>query len=388
MNDILTALHARRSVRAYLDRPISDADKKAILLAACAAPTAGNQQLYTILDITDQALKDALAESCDHQSFIAQAPMVLVFCADCRKWYDAYAEAGLSPRTPGAGDLLLAVTDAAIAAQNAVTAAESLGIGSCYIGDILEQYETHRELLCLPEYVVPSVMLVFGYPTEQQKRREKPQRFDLRHIVHENRYRHMDGPELREMFAPRAANGYDAWVAAFCKRKYESDFAREMTRSVGQYLKQFDSGEEQEYNCTKPNSGGTVMEKVYEFLKAAGTYYLATVDGDQPRVRPFGTVHIFEGRLYIQTGKSKDVSRQLAANPKAELCAFKDGVWVRVSGKLVEDDRVEARKSMLDAYPDLRAMYDENDGNTQVLYFQDAAATFSSFTAPPETVRF
>ena len=130
------------------------------------------------------------------------------------------------------------------------------------------------------------------------------------------------------------------------------------------------------------------MEKVYEFLKAAGTYYLATVDGDQPRVRPFGTVHIFEGKLYIQTGKKKDVSKQLAANPKAEICAFKDGVWLRVAGKLVEDDRAEARKSMLDAYPDLRGMYDENDGNTQVLYFQDAVATFSSFTAPPETVRF
>ena len=130
------------------------------------------------------------------------------------------------------------------------------------------------------------------------------------------------------------------------------------------------------------------MEKVYEFLKAAGTYYLATVDGDQPRVRPFGTVHIFEGKLYIQTGKSKDVAHQLAANPKAEICAFKDGTWLRVAGKLIEDDRVEARKSMLDAYPDLRGMYDENDGNTEVLYFKDATATFSSFTAPSETVRF
>ncbi len=130
------------------------------------------------------------------------------------------------------------------------------------------------------------------------------------------------------------------------------------------------------------------MEKVYQFLKDAGTYYLATADGDQPRVRPFGTVHIFENRLYIQTGKSKDVSRQLAANPKAEICAFKDGVWLRVAGRLIEDDRVEARKAMLDAYPDLRAMYDENDGNTQVLYFQDAVATFSSFTAPAQTVRF
>ena len=130
------------------------------------------------------------------------------------------------------------------------------------------------------------------------------------------------------------------------------------------------------------------MEKVYEFLKAAGTYYLATVDGDQPRVRPFGTIHLFEGRLYIQTGRSKDVAKQLAADPKAEICAFKDGVWLRVACRLVEDDRVQARKSMLDAYPDLRGMYDENDGNTEVLYLTDATATFCSFTAPPETVRF
>ena len=130
------------------------------------------------------------------------------------------------------------------------------------------------------------------------------------------------------------------------------------------------------------------MEKVYEFLKAAGTYYLATVEGDQPRVRPFGTVNLFEGKLYIQTGKVKPVSRQLAINPKAGLCAFKDGTWLRLSGELVEDDRVEARKAMLDAYPSLRAMYDENDGNTQVLYFKDATAVFSSFTAAPETVTF
>jgi len=130
------------------------------------------------------------------------------------------------------------------------------------------------------------------------------------------------------------------------------------------------------------------MERVYEFLKKAGTYYLATVEGDQPRVRPFGTVHIFEGRLYIQTGKSKPVSKQLSANPKAEICAFQGGTWLRVAGELVEDDRVEARKSMLDAYPGLRKMYDENDGNTQVLYFRNATATFSSFTAQPETVEF
>ena len=130
------------------------------------------------------------------------------------------------------------------------------------------------------------------------------------------------------------------------------------------------------------------MQRVYEFLKAAGTYYLATVEGDQPRVRPFGTVNVFGDRLYIQTGRSKPVSRQLAANPKAELCAFMDGRWLRVSCELVEDDRLEPKKAMLDAYPQLRAMYDENDGNTQVFYLKNAVATFSSFTSAPETVSF
>jgi len=135
-------------------------------------------------------------------------------------------------------------------------------------------------------------------------------------------------------------------------------------------------------------NGGDIMQKVHDFLKDAGTYYLATVEGDQPRVRPFGTVHIFEGKLYIQTGKVKPVSKQLAENPKAEICAFKDGAWLRLTCELVEDDRVEARKSMLDAYPNLRGMYNENDGNTQVLYVKNAVATFASFGAPAETVTF
>lgn len=130
------------------------------------------------------------------------------------------------------------------------------------------------------------------------------------------------------------------------------------------------------------------MEKVCAFLKSAGTYYLATVEGDQPRVRPFGIAHIFEGKLYIQTGKVKPVSRQLAANPKCEICAFHKGQWLRLAGELVEDDRMEARKSMLDAYPNMRNMYNENDGNTQVFYLKNATATFSSFTAEPETYSF
>ena len=130
------------------------------------------------------------------------------------------------------------------------------------------------------------------------------------------------------------------------------------------------------------------IEKVCQFLEESGTYYLATVDGDQPRVRPFGTVMIFEGKLYIQTGKVKPVSRPLAAHPKAEICAFKDGKWLRVSGELVEDDRIEAKTAMLDKYPSLRGMYSPEDSNTQVLYFRGGEAVFSSFTAAPETVTF
>ena len=130
------------------------------------------------------------------------------------------------------------------------------------------------------------------------------------------------------------------------------------------------------------------MERICKFLKDVGVYYLATVEGDQPRVRPFGTAMVYEGRLYIQTGRVKAVSRQLADNPKAEICAFHNGTWVRITGELIEDDRVEARKAMLDAYPELRRMYDENDGNTQVLYFKSGTAVFSSFTAAPETVNF
>jgi uncharacterized pyridoxamine 5'-phosphate oxidase family protein len=130
------------------------------------------------------------------------------------------------------------------------------------------------------------------------------------------------------------------------------------------------------------------MNRVYEFLKNAEVYYLATVEDDQPRVRPFGTVNVFEGKLYIQTGRVKPTSRQLAVNNKAEICAFKDGAWIRVACELIEDDRFEAKKSMLDAYPNLRGMYDENDGNTQVFYMQNAVATVSSFGSAPVVIEF
>ena len=240
MNDVIQQLHARKSVRVFEDREIPAEAKAAILAAACQAPTAGNQQLYTILDITDQAIKDRLVDTCDHQPFIAQAKLVLVFCADCRKWYRAFEAAGCQPRNPGVGDLLLAVSDTNIAAQNAVTAAESLGIGSCYIGDIMENCEAQRALLNLPKYVFPAAMLVFGYPTQQQKDREKPRRADLAHIVHENGYRDMDSDELQQLFGIRAeAVSYKEYMRRFCDRKYNSDFSREMSRSVEVYLNDF-----------------------------------------------------------------------------------------------------------------------------------------------------
>lgn len=242
MNQTLQALADRKSVRAYLDRPISAEDKSAILRAAAEAPTAGCQQLYTILDITDQELKAKLAESCDRQPFIAKAPLVLIFCADCQKWYDGYLLAGCEPRRPGEGDLLLAVNDALIAAQNAVTAAWSLGIGSCYIGDVMEQAERHREWLRLPDYVFPAAMLVFGYPTQQQLERKKPERCEMDLIVNENGYRRLSESDLRRMVLYKCGKqSFAEWMRAFCDRKYNSRFSNEMTRSVRRYLDAFSS---------------------------------------------------------------------------------------------------------------------------------------------------
>ena len=239
-NEVIKELLERKSVRVYTDQPISEEDKNLILQSAMEAPTAGNQQLYTILDITDQALKERLSETCDHQPFIAKGQMVLIFCADCQKWYEAYLAGNCEPRKPGVGDLMLAVTDAVIAAQNAVTAAESLGIGSCYIGDVMEQCEVHRELFNLPEYVFPAAMLVFGYPTQQQKERKKPERCQLKDIVQENRYEKKTEDGLKEMFQKNYKDrDFESWIQAFCNRKYNSDFSREMSRSVGEYLKSF-----------------------------------------------------------------------------------------------------------------------------------------------------
>lgn len=246
-NEVVKNLFERKSVRIFEDRPISPEDRLTILQAACQAHTAGNQQLYTILEITEPALKKRLSVTCDNQPFIADAPLVLLFCADCQKWYDAYRYAGCTPRHPSAGDLMLAVEDSSLAAQNAVTAAWSLGIGSCYIGDIMEHCELHRELFQLPPYVFPAVMLVLGYPTARQRERIKPARCPLDSIVMENTYRKMDRDALYQMFSHKSGQqSYEDWMTAFCNRKYNSDFSREMGRSVREYLKEFLSSDQTE----------------------------------------------------------------------------------------------------------------------------------------------
>ena len=256
MNEIIQSLYDRKSIRAFTDQPVSEEARELIVEAAMQAPSAGLQMLYTILDIRDQTIKNELAISCDEQPFIAKAPMVLIFLADCRRWLDLYQAAGAVYRQPGPGDLLLAFADALIAAQNAVVAAQSIGLGSCYIGDILENQETVVKLLNLDKYVVPAAMLVFGYPTEKQQVARKPQRFDRKYILQRDRYSRLPEEDLRAMFEARLqmqagspagldesqkteVPGFEEYIKAFCERKYMSDFSYEMTRSAEEYLKAF-----------------------------------------------------------------------------------------------------------------------------------------------------
>jgi nitroreductase len=244
MNQVIETLLKRKSVRAFEPQAIRAEIKAQILQATLRAPTAGNLMLYSIIDVTDQALKDKLAETCDDQPFIAKAPLVWVFLADYQRWYDYFIASGveqacreknLSLRKPAEGDLFLACCDALIAAQNAVVAAEALGLGSCYIGDIMENYEIHRELFNLPQYVFPICMLVFGYPTEQQKARPQTSRFAEQFILFENRYRRLDGDEFDEMFRETTSrlpkDKVNVGQATYF-RKFGADFSIEMNRSV------------------------------------------------------------------------------------------------------------------------------------------------------------
>ncbi len=246
MNTMIQSLFERKSVRIFTGETIDSVTKNQILDAAIQAPTAGNLHLYSILDITDPNLKIQLSRTCDHQDFIASAPLVLIFCADAQRLFDGFNRLeGITVRPCGSGDLLLALSDALIAAQNAVVAAHSLGLGSCYIGDIIENCEEHRKLLNLPDYVVPIGMLVFGYPIQQQLTRKKPTRYRREFMVHENGYRRCDENELKRMFETQTADAglpdvdFHETLKGIYTRKFASDFALEMNRSAHRWLKPF-----------------------------------------------------------------------------------------------------------------------------------------------------
>jgi nitroreductase len=250
MNQTIELLLNRRSVRAYDEKEINEDVKARIFAATLRAPTAGNMTLYSIIEVKDQSKKNILARTCDNQPFIAKAPFVLLFLADYQKWYDYFQvsgveglcnQKGIIMRTPQEGDLFLACCDALIAAQTAVIAAESLGIGSCYIGDIMENYEKHKELFELPKYVFPISLICFGYPTKQQRERKLTRRFDAKYVIFENQYHRLGNEELEEMYRERQEQVYgkrnivdDAqnFGQMIFLQKFNSDFALEMNRSV------------------------------------------------------------------------------------------------------------------------------------------------------------
>lgn len=255
MNHTLELLLNRKSVRAYEQKEVSQETRQAILRAAMRSPTAGNLQLYSIIEVTDQAKKDRLVKTCDNQPFIARAPYVLLFLADYQRWFDYFRASGIEEqcsqkeipmRSPQEGDLFLACCDALIAAQTAAMAAESLGLGSCYIGDIMENYEIHKELFVLPRYVFPISLLCMGYPTQGQKDRVQTSRFDGKFIVFENEYRRLSDEDFETMFAQRHAEMFkdrDEIEGArnvgqrMYWRKFSSAYSREMSRSARAMLK-------------------------------------------------------------------------------------------------------------------------------------------------------
>ena len=246
MNNTIKELFERKSVRAFENKPVENDKKQLIIDAAIQAPTAGNMTLYSIIDVRNQGIKDKLAQSCDNQPFIAKAPLVLIFVADYQKWYDAfkYYQKDNEVRKPDTGDFLLAYSDALIAAQNAVVAGESMGIGSCFIGDIIEQYEFHRDLFNLPRYTVPVAMLVMGYPAKGQLKRKKPVRFDSKYVVSVDQYEHFNDEKIAAMFDEKAKNsnrqgGGQAIVDDIYNRKWTDPFIEEMSRSAKSWIERW-----------------------------------------------------------------------------------------------------------------------------------------------------
>ncbi len=257
MNTVIETIMTRKSTRAYEPRLIPPEVRTLIIDAALRAPTAGNMMLYSILEVRDQAIKERLVETCDNQPFIAQAPLILVFLADYQRWFDYFQYAGVEEHcvesgativSPKEGDLLLACCDALIAAQTAVLAAESLGLGSCYIGDILENYEIHREMFDLPPYAVPICMLCMGYPTEEERKREQTGRFEAEFIVFPDRYRRLNGEDFERMYESpmgagehRTVSGPDSVGVRMYRRKFSAGFSLEMRRSVRAMLQVWDA---------------------------------------------------------------------------------------------------------------------------------------------------
>lgn len=238
MNQIIESLYHRKSTRVFTEEPVTESIKTQIIEAAMQAPTAGNMHLYSIIDIQDSEIKKLLSESCDHQPFIAQAPIVFVFCADYfRAWSGMHDFIDDNARQPAVGDLLLAMSDALICAQNMVVAAESLGLGSCYIGDIIENFEYHRDLLKLPNAVWPICMLVIGYPTPQQIDRPKPIRFTKEFVLHTNYYQELNINSHREIERNQFVNQAKKiteieYYRDLYHRKYTANFTIEMNRSA------------------------------------------------------------------------------------------------------------------------------------------------------------
>ncbi len=257
MNETLKVIHNRRSTRNYAQTPLSRDEKDAILKAAMRAPTAGNMMLYSIIEVEDQSLKDRLAVSCDNQPFIAKAPYVLLFLADYQRWVDLFqvsdtekksGEKGTTPRLPQEGDLLLACCDALIAAQTAVIAAESMGIGSCYIGDILDNQEIHQQMFDLPRFTLPITLLCFGRPAKIREESRPTRRFDRKFIVHHDGYQRMQDADLLEMMKPTVEHqfpdltleeGTKTFAQNMYFRKFVSDFSVEMSRSVKKWIERW-----------------------------------------------------------------------------------------------------------------------------------------------------
>ena len=255
MNPTIEVIQNRKSVRAYLDKPIPQAEKDTIINAALRSPTAGNMMLYSIIEVNDQDTKDKLVKTCDNQPFIARAPFVLLFLADYQRWYDYFIASGVPKicdeantpmRKPEEGDLFLACCDALIAAQTAVIAAESLGIGSCYIGDIMENFEDHKIMFNLPKYVFPITLVCLGYPTQQQQDRPLTERFDQKYVVYQDQYKRLTPKDFDAMYQSQHAQvfgdretlkGAENVGQLMYTRKFDSEFSLEMSRSVQAILR-------------------------------------------------------------------------------------------------------------------------------------------------------